>query len=150
MGSIRATDSSNASIVTAPDDAVLDGEIVKLDEHGRPIFVDLMRRRGPLQFVAFDVLALNGMDVRKLPLVERKRLLRAIVPKRSSSILRAQHVEGRGRDLFAAVRSQDLEGIVAKRKRSTYDPTSPLAVWAKIKNADYSQARDRHELFERA
>jgi ATP-dependent DNA ligase len=123
---------------------------VKLNENGRPIFVDLMRRRGPFQFVAFDVLALNGKDVRRLELVERKRLLRAIVPKGSSAILRAQHVAGRGRDLFAAVCSQDLEGIVAKRKRSAYDPVSPLAVWVKIKNAEYSQARDRHELFERA
>jgi DNA ligase-1 len=105
---------------------------------------------GPFQFVAFDVLALNGKDVRKLPLVERKRLLRAIVPKPSSSILCAQHVGSRGRDLFAAVRSQDLEGIVAKRKRSAYNPVSPLAVRVKIKNAEYSQARDRHELFERA
>ena len=90
-----------------------------------------------------------GEDVRKLPLVERRRLLRAIVPKRSSAILCAQHVGGRGRDLFAAVCSQDLEGIVAKRKHSAYDPVSPLAVWVKIKNAEYSQARDRHELFER-
>jgi hypothetical protein len=59
--------------------------------------------------------------------------------------------------LFVAVCDQDwghapsfLEGIVAKRKRSTYDPALPLAVWVKIKNAEYSQARDRHELFERA
>ena len=96
------------------------------------------------------MLALNGKDVRKLPLLERRRLLRAIVPRRSSSILCAQHVAGRGRDLFAEVCEQDLEGVVAKRKRSAYDPASPRAVWAKIKNREYSQARDRHELFERA
>jgi ATP-dependent DNA ligase len=71
-------------------------------------------------------------------------LLRTIVPKRSRSILCAQHVGGRGRELFAAVCSQDLEGIVAKRKRSAYDPSSPLALWAKIKNPECSQARDRH------
>jgi hypothetical protein len=53
------------------DDAVLDGETVKLDESGRPIFIDLMRRRGPFAFVAFDVLAVNGRDVRKMALVER-------------------------------------------------------------------------------
>jgi bifunctional non-homologous end joining protein LigD len=129
---------------------VLDGEIVKLDESGRLIFVDLMRRRGPFQFVAFDVLALNGKDVRPLELADRKSLLRSIMPKRSRSILCAQHVEGRGRDLFAAVCSQDLEGIIAKRRRSAYDPASPLALWAKIKNRDYSQAIDRHELFEGA
>jgi ATP-dependent DNA ligase len=55
---------SEISLVLNADDAVLDGEIVKLDESGRPIFVDLMRRSGRFQFVAFDVLALNGKDVR--------------------------------------------------------------------------------------
>jgi bifunctional non-homologous end joining protein LigD len=131
------------------DEAVLDGEIVKLDESGRPIFVDLIRRRGPFAFVAFDVLALNGTDVRKLPLLKRKRLLRRIVPNRSSVILYASHVDGRGRNLFAEVCAQDLEGIVAKKKASVYDPTTPVSPWVKIKNRDYSQARDRHELFER-
>jgi bifunctional non-homologous end joining protein LigD len=140
---------SEISLVLNADDAVLDGEIVKLDESGRPIFVDLMRRSGRFQFVAFDVLALNGKDVRKLPLVERKRLLRAIVPKRSSSILCAQHVAGRGKELFAAVCSQDLEGIVAKRKAAPYAPEVTPSSWVKVKNRDYTQARDCHELFDR-
>jgi ATP-dependent DNA ligase len=65
---------------------VLDGEVVKLDENGRPQFYDLMRRRGPFAFVAFDVLVLNGKDVRKLVLTHRKQLLRLIVPRRSSSV----------------------------------------------------------------
>jgi hypothetical protein len=52
------------------DDVVLDGENVRLDSEGRPIFIDLMRRRGPFVFVAFDCLALNGRDVRRLPLLE--------------------------------------------------------------------------------
>src|SRR5262245_9147152 len=95
------------------DDAVLDGEIVKLDGEGRPIFIDLMRRRGPFAFVAFDVLVANGRDLRKLPLIQRKKILRAAVPKRSSVILFPQHIATRGRDFFAAVRTQDLEGIVA-------------------------------------
>jgi ATP-dependent DNA ligase len=95
-----------------------------------------MRRRGPFQFVAFDVLALNGKDVRHLELTDRRRLLRTIVPKRSRSILCAPHIGGRGRELFAPVCSHDLEGIVAKRKRSAYDPSSPLALWPKIKNPD--------------
>ena len=129
------------------DEAVLDGEIVKLDASGRSIFIDLVRRRGPFAFVAFDVLALNGTDVRKLPLVKRKRLLRRIVPKRSSVILYASHVDGRGRNLFAEACAQDLEGIVAKKKASVYDPTIPVSPWVKIKNRDYSQARDRGELF---
>ena len=52
---------------------------MKLDTSGRSVFIDLTRRRGPFAFVAFDVLALNGTDTRKLPLVKRKRLLRRIV-----------------------------------------------------------------------
>ena len=140
---------SELSLELNATEAVLDGEIVKLDASGRSIFIDLMRRRGPFVFVAFDVLTLNGTDVRKLPLVKRKRLLRRIVPKRSRAILYAKHVDGRGRNLFAEICSQDLEGIVAKKKASVYDPTIPVSPWVKIKNRDYSQARDRAELFER-
>ena len=139
--------SSEISLELNADDAVLDGEIVKLGESGRPVFIDVIRRRGPFQFVAFDVLALNGKDVRNLELAARKKLLRAIVPTQSSTILFAQHVDGRGRDFFKAVCDQDLEGIVAKRKASPYDPASRSATWLKIKNRNYSEARDRHELF---
>jgi bifunctional non-homologous end joining protein LigD len=130
------------------DDAVLDGEIVKLDDSGRPIFLDLMRRRGPFALVAFDVLVVNGKDVRALPLVERRKLLRAVVPQGSSAILYAQHVDGDGRDLFAEVCRQDLEGIVAKHRAGRYGEDEPRR-WLKIKNPEYSQARDRAELFQR-
>jgi bifunctional non-homologous end joining protein LigD len=127
---------------------VLDGEIVKLEESGRPIFIDLMKRRDPFAFVAFDVLAVNGRDVRKVPLVERKKILRAIVSRRSAVMLMADHVRRRGRDLFAEVFRQDLEGIVAKRADGVYD-VAALPAWLKIKNPEYSQARDRQELFAR-
>jgi bifunctional non-homologous end joining protein LigD len=107
---------SEISLELNADDAVLDGEIVTLDSEGRPIFIaDLMRRRGPFAFVAFDCLAVKGRDVRRLPLLERKKLLRAIVPRRSSVVLCADHTRRRGCDLFAEVCRQDLEGIVAKR-----------------------------------
>jgi bifunctional non-homologous end joining protein LigD len=108
-----------------------------------------MRRRGPFSFVAFDCLAVKGHDVRRLPLLERKKLIRAIVPRRSSVLLCADHMRGRGRDLFAEVCRQDLEGIVAKRADGVYDPAA-MPGWLKIKNPEYSQARDRHELFERS
>src|SRR5262245_29685303 len=91
------------SLEVNADDAVLDGEIVKLEHKGRPIFVDLMRRRGPFTFVAFDVLVANGKDVRKLALADRKKILRAVVPRESRSVLYAQHVKGRGRELFDVV-----------------------------------------------
>ena len=60
-------------------DAVLDGEIVHLGPDGVPQFYDLMRRRSPQHFFAFDLLWLNGCDLRRLPLLERKALLREIV-----------------------------------------------------------------------
>ena len=88
-----------------------------------------MRRCGPFQFIAFDVLALNGKDVRKLELVDRKKLLRAIVPRRSRVILCSQHILGRGVELYRAVCERDLEGIVAKRKASTYDPAALVPAW---------------------
>jgi bifunctional non-homologous end joining protein LigD len=139
---------SEISLELNADDAVLDGEIVKLDPQGRPIFIDLMRRRGPFVFVAFDCLAVNGRDVRRLPLLDRKKLLRAILPRRSSVVLCAEHMRRRGRDLFKEVCRQDLEGIVAKRANGVYDPVA-MPGWLKIKNPEYSQSRDRHELFER-
>jgi len=140
---------SQLSLEVNADDAVLDGEIVKLDEAGRPVFLDVMRRRGPFCFVAFDLLGVNGGDVRKLPLVKRKKILREIVPKESRSVLYADHLPRRGRDLFAAVCERDLEGIVAKWRYAPYNPEALPLSWVKVKNREYSQARDRHELFQR-
>jgi bifunctional non-homologous end joining protein LigD len=122
---------SQLSLEVNADDAVLDGEIVKLDGSGRPIFLDLMRRRGPFCFVAFDLLAVNGRDLRQLSLVQRKRILREIVPKESRCILFAKRVPRRGRELFAAVCDQDLEGIVAKWKDAPYNPAALPLSWIK-------------------
>jgi ATP-dependent DNA ligase len=66
----------------------------------------------------------------------------------AAGVLYAQHCDGHGCALFARVCAEDLEGIVAKAKRGRYDPAR-ASTWVKIKNRDYSQARDRHELFER-
>ena len=140
---------SHLSLEVDADNAVLDGEIVKLDETGRPVFLDLMRGGGPFCFVAFDLLAVNGRDVRKQPLVERKEILREIIPKESSCVLYAKHLSQHGRELYAAVCERDLEGIVAKRKDAPYNPTALPHSWIKVKNPEYSQGRDRHELFER-
>jgi bifunctional non-homologous end joining protein LigD len=130
------------------DEAVLDGELVCLDQDGRPLFNELLFRHGFPSFVAFDVLWANGKDLRERPLLERKDVLRAIVPEGSPFILYAQHLNGRGREFFSAVCATDLEGIVAKRGSGLYRVIGP-STWVKIKNPEYSQARDRHELFER-
>jgi len=133
-------------------DAVLDGEIVCLDEHGCPQFEDLMFRRGKLFFVAFDALWIDGADLREMPLLDRKRGLRRVVPRgRSASRLRyLDHVEADGCLLFEQIVKMDLEGIVCKRKDSPYKVTEkPSRHWIKVKNPNYSQAEGREELFER-
>jgi bifunctional non-homologous end joining protein LigD len=125
-------------------DAILDGEVICVDESGRPIFIDLLRRKEPC-FVAFDLLWLNGEDLRPLPLIERKGRLKRLLRRRSNHLVaEALSVEGRGKALMAAVEEHDLEGIVAKRK---VDPYRRGVKWWKIKNRAYSQAEGRHELF---
>ena len=125
-----------------------DGEIVCLDKDGQPRFADLLRCRSPQYFYAFDLLWLNGRDLRELPLVERKRLLRRIIPNRRS-VLFAKHVEGTGVSLFHAACEMDLEGIVAKWKSAPYRMDGSRTSWVKIKNPHYSQAEGRGELFEK-
>ena len=126
--------------------AVLDGEIVCLDKQGRTQFNQLLYRRGDPRFYAFDVLFMNGRNLRKLPLIERKARLRKIVPSQPSRVLLCDYIEGRGEELFAAACARDLEGIVAKLKHGRYG-AEPL--WVKIKNPAYSQIRGRHEQFDR-
>jgi hypothetical protein len=121
---------------------------VKLDESGRPIFVDLMRRRGPFQFVAFDVLALNGKGVRQLD----SRIARACSGPSCRSV-RGRSSARSTSAVAAGISSRKPATRTSRgssRSGSAYDLSSPLALWAKIKNPDYSQARDRHKLFERA
>lgn len=128
--------------------AVLDGEVVCVDDDGRPNFRALLFRRAEPVYYVFDVMWLDGRDLRGRPLVERKLLLRRIVPRRRADRLRyLDHVVGRGVDLFRAVCDFDMEGIVAKRRDGLYDPER--TTWWKTKHVAYSQARDRWELFER-
>jgi len=115
-------------------DAVLDGEIVCLDAHGRPQFYELLRRRGEPVFYAFDVLWWDGEDLRGWPLAERKRVLRSIVPKQSHCLLYADHIERTGVEFFRRVCEQDLEGVVAKLKHGVYGER-----WYKIRNPAYTQ-----------
>ena len=112
-------------------DAILDGEIICADETGRPIFLEMLRGRHPVCFIAFDLLWLNGNDLRPLPLVERKKRLKRLLARRSNHLIaEAISVEGRGKALMAAIEEHDLEGIVAKRKSDPY-----RRGW-KIKNDD--------------
>jgi hypothetical protein len=109
---------------------------------------ELMSRKGKPVFYAFDLLWLNGDDLRSLPLIERKRRLHKMVRgSRCHEIIYAQHVEDQGIRLFEEICARDLEGIVAKRKLATYKSNG--LGWKKIKNPNYSQAEGRHDLFKR-
>lgn len=128
-------------------DAILDGEIIVADETGRPQFYDLLRDMRTPAYVAFDLLWLNGSDLRPLRLTERRRLLQSILPAGSAVISEALSVTGTGQKLFELMRANDLEGVVAKRLK---DPYGSWVRWLKIKNPSYSQAEGRRELFDKA
>jgi bifunctional non-homologous end joining protein LigD len=128
-------------------DAILDGEVIAADETGRPQFYDLLRDTRAPAYVAFDLLWLNGADLRPLPLTERRQRLQGILPKGSVLISEALSVTGTGYKLFELMCAHDLEGIVAKRLK---DPYGPRVRWLKIKNPGYSQNEGRRELFNRA
>jgi bifunctional non-homologous end joining protein LigD len=126
--------------------AVLDGEIVALDEKGQAHFgliqprIHLSRAKDiaeadrliPVYFYAFDLLYLNGYNLMKFPLVERKEVLRKVIPDNSGWIRFADHVEGTGLEFFRAVDDHKLEGIVAKLKQSAYQQ-GRSKYWLKIK-----------------
>jgi bifunctional non-homologous end joining protein LigD len=117
------------------ESAVLDGEIACVDDSGRSVFNDLLFRRSECVFFAFDLLFLNGEDLRALPLIERKARLKRLLRRKRSRVLYVDHIEARGRQFFEKVCVLDLEGIVAKRKQSQYRATEkPSPHWVKIKN----------------
>ena len=124
--------------------AVVDGEIVALDEQGRPSFELLQQRIGmgakgmtpqgrshAIVFFAFDLPYYNGYDLRATPLVERKRLLAAVLSP-SAVVRYSGHFVGNGPRLLAGAREQGLEGVMAKRALSPYE-SKRTANWVKVK-----------------
>jgi bifunctional non-homologous end joining protein LigD len=127
------------------DRVLLDGEVVVLDEQGKPDFQRLQRRvqlrrrpdieraavELPATLVLFDLLSLADFDLRGLPLRERKDLLRRILPP-VGPLRYLDHVEGKGEALFAEIRRMGLEGMMAKRADSPYR-AARSADWQKIR-----------------
>jgi bifunctional non-homologous end joining protein LigD len=113
----------------------LDGEIVALDAHGRPSFQALQHRSAhrnyALVFYAFDLLHLDGEELTGLPLERRRERLPAVV--KASGILLSDPLRGSARQVIDAVSSVGLEGIVAKRKDSRYEPGERSSAWVKLK-----------------
>jgi bifunctional non-homologous end joining protein LigD len=128
--------------------AVIDGEIACLDENGCSQFNHLLFRKGEPTFCAFDLLSLNGRDLRDLPLIERKRRLRDTLPE-CPQLLFVDHIQERGSELFDLACKRDLEGIVAKQRQSRYTVENGNPAWIKIRNRNYSQMIGRDDLFER-
>jgi ATP-dependent DNA ligase len=128
-----------------PKGHVFDGELVVLDDAGRPLFNELLIGRRSPTYVAFDLLEAHGVDVRPLLLWERKAMLAAIGKRAAGWIALTKGVVGEGRALYQAVVDADLEGIVAKHLGDAYHPK--LARWQKILNRSYSQRRGRAEWF---
>jgi len=135
----------NALAKLPAQDAILDGEVVCLDQNGMSRLNALLERRKAPVFYAFDLLWFDGADLKDLPLIERKNRLSELVQSSGCNrLLYAQHIEEYGRHFFKEICERDLEGIVAKRKMSVYKPGG--YGWLKIKNKAYTQAEGRHEL----
>ena len=119
------------------DTAVLDGEIVALDENGLPRFDGLRSRRPTtaIVFYAFDLLYLDGLDLTQCPLVKRKALLKSILPKDNMGRIRfIDHIDGKGELLFQKLEALKLEGMVMKRKSSVYSFTR-CRDWLKVRTS---------------
>ena len=98
------------------ENAVIDGEIACVDDLGRSVFNDLLFRKQECVFFAFDLLFLNGEDLRGLPLIERKAQLKRILRRKTSRVIYVDHIEARGHEFFEKVCELDLEGIVADER----------------------------------
>ena len=115
--------------------AIVDGEIVALDAQGRPSFQALQHRATHPQhrivFYAFDLLHLDGEDLTARPLIERRSLLPDVLDE--SGLLLSSELPGTTRAIVEAVRGLGLEGVVAKRKDSAYEPGQRTGAWQKLK-----------------
>jgi bifunctional non-homologous end joining protein LigD len=105
---------------TWPIDAVLDGEIVALDENGHSRFQFLQNwmsdQQGTLRYYVFDILWLEGYDLTQVPLIDRKKILKQVLPG-GDSIFYSDHLEKNGTKFFEVASEKGLEGIIAKREK---------------------------------
>ena len=125
--------------------AVVDGEVVALDEQGRPSFSLMQQRTGfrpgkprlpgrqgvPVIYYAFDLIYVDGYDLRRVKLEERKQLLETLV-ENSPVVHFSDHYPEKGLALFEAAKQRGLEGIVAKKRKSLYEEKRSRE-WLKIK-----------------
>ncbi|MDB5905156.1 MAG: ykoU [Betaproteobacteria bacterium] len=107
------------------DTAWLDGEVVVMEADGRTSFQALQNalsadHAGKLHYFAFDLMYLNGYDLRGAPLLERKRVLESLLAGAPSALRLSTHIEGSGAEFFRQACSLKLEGMISKRAQSAY------------------------------
>lgn len=118
-----------------PPETVIDGEVVALDDTGRPDFHGLQHFHATashIRYFVFDLLVLKGRDLTSLSLGERRKLL-ATVKLRSSWIRISEQFNISAADMLAAVRQQQLEGVIAKRRTSAYEAGKRTGSWVKMR-----------------
>jgi DNA ligase D-like protein (predicted ligase) len=125
------------ALAAMPDETVIDGEVVALDETGRPSFNALQNYipgAAPLIYYAFDVLILAGREVLAEPLTRRRELVRTrVLPGLDEPIRESPTFDAKLSDLVWSVKSQGLEGVVAKRADSRYEPGMRSGAWQKMR-----------------
>jgi bifunctional non-homologous end joining protein LigD len=123
-------------------DAVLDGEVVVLNDEGIPDFNKIQlwdtQREGNLVYYVFDLLWIDGLNIMNEPLYLRREILKQLVPE-SGTIRFSDHIDEIGNEFFEIAKKNSLEGIIAKKKDSVYIPDSRTKNWLKIK------VEERHE-----
>jgi len=124
------------ALLGLPDDTVIDGEIVALDESGRPSFNVLQNygsAKAPVFFYVFDVMVLAGKDVRSDSLSKRRELLAKLMLKLKDPVRESAVLDASLSDIVASVKAQGLEGIVGKRLNSLYEAGQRSGVWQKMR-----------------
>jgi bifunctional non-homologous end joining protein LigD len=140
---MRRFDALAGSLARALDveSAILDGELLVMGDDGPDFYALFFNRRAPA-YAAFDLLWLNGRDLRPLPLWRRKKALRRLVAR--TPIAYVDSLDDPA--LYTVVAQRNLEGIVAKRRA---DPYRLDTEWVKVKHAGYTEMAGRWELFAR-
>jgi DNA ligase D-like protein (predicted ligase) len=119
-----------------PENTVVDGEIVALDDAGHPNFNLLQHTRSQASricYFVFDLLVYQNRDLTQLPFVERRQIMNSVLKFGSPRIRVAQHFETSAEEMVRAARQQGLEGVVAKRKDSRYEAGKRSGAWAKYR-----------------
>jgi DNA ligase D-like protein (predicted ligase) len=123
------------SLLELPDGTVVDGELVALDDGGRPIF-NLLQNftsgAARIQYFVFDLLCYENRDLTGLPLIKRRELLKSLAIQ-DARIKISDYIEAGANELLAAAREQKLEGIVGKRKDSLYESGQRSGAWIKYR-----------------